>query len=54
MREFFTKHSNADANPRDFALREGRPYGHAVQEVVNCVPEDNHPRHGLDGSPGAE
>ncbi len=44
MWKFFTENSHADADARQYGLGECGSDGEAVDEVVNAVAEDDHPR----------
>ena len=48
MRELFAKDGDADADAGQDRLWEGGADGEAVDEVVNAVAEDDHPRNRRD------
>ncbi len=46
MWKFFTEDGDANADARQDGLGESGSYGEAVDEVVNAIAEDDHPRDG--------
>ena len=52
MRQLVTQHGHTGGHAAPGPRGEGDPDGHPVRQVVDPVPEDDHPGHAGDGAGG--